>query len=225
LKAARTPLQWAAIALVPLTLAACGEAEPLAEESAGEAFLHERLAREHPLRASHEISVFCRRDRGARLACGSSVSGAGDPAAIRQRWAVDLDSSGRVTAARPVLPPEVPEPREQSDVALAAEEAEEAKARPRTTRPRGAQKRMEVVWFRITPRRRALVCIETGRGRRLFGATRTAVVSLKRAGLRLRFGRRSVLVTFRGSPSGARRHGIDIRPGKLRPLRSRSRRC
>lgn len=225
MRATGTSLHWAAIALVPLALAACGESEQLAEESAGEAFLQERLAREHPLRASYEIAVFCRRDRGSRLACGSSVSGAGDPTAIRQRWAVDLDSSGRVTAARPILPAKAPEPPEQSDVALATEEAEGAKARPRTTRPRGARRRMEVVWVRITPRRRALVCVETGRGRRLFGATRTAVVSLKRAHLRLKFRRRSVLVTVRGRPGAARRHGVDIRPGKLRPLRSRSRRC
>jgi hypothetical protein len=214
--------------LVSLALAACANSEPLAEESAGEAFLQERLEREHRSRAAHEIAVLCRRDEGRRLACGSSVSSSSDQAVIRQRWAVDLDSSGQVTAAQPVSPPEAPAPRERTRVALAAEEAEQAKApRRRADHPRRARRRMEIVWFRITPRRLALVCVETGRGRRLFGATRMAVVSLKTARLRLTLRRQWALVTVRGrtSAGGRRRHGVENRPGKLRPLRSRDRRC
>jgi hypothetical protein len=203
-------------------VAGCGASDPLAEESAGEAFVQDRLERLHPDRASYEIAVLCRETTGRRLWCGSSIVEPGSEAAIRQRWTVGLDRSGRVTEAQPVSTEGTPEQSAQERVAAAVAVTERAKRRTRRVR-----RPLEVVRFRITPRRRVLVCVDTGRKRRLFGMTRRAEVGLRSARLRLRLRRRSAVLTVQGRPRAVRGrpHGVDIRPGMLRPLRSRARPC
>jgi hypothetical protein len=214
---------WVAIVLV--VLAGCADSDPLAEETAGETFVQERLERLHPTRAPEEIAVLCREATGRRLSCGSSVTEPGTEAAVRQRWKVDLDRDGRVTEARPISTQGAPKPRErpaQARLALAVATTKGAKRRTRR-----ARRPLEVVRLRIAPRQRVLVCVDTGRGRRLFGMSRRAAVALRGARLRLRLRRRSAVLTVHGRPRAARGrpHGVDIRPGMLRPLRSRNRPC
>jgi hypothetical protein len=179
------------IALALVVLAGCADSDPLADETAGETFVQERLEHLHPERASYEIAVLCREATGRRLSCGTNV---GD--GVRQRWTVDLNGDGRVISARPVDSPKPAKRPTQPRVALAVA------ATKRPNRPK--RRRLEVVRLRIAPRQQVLVCVQTGRGRRLFGVTRKAAVSLRSARLRVR---------------------LDIRPEKLRPLRPRNRRC
>ena len=213
------------MAIALIVLAGCGDSDPLAEETAGETFVQGRLERLHPERSPDEIAVLCQEGVGRRLTCGSSVIEPGTEAAVRQRWMVDLDRAGRVTEARPISTVGAPRRRErpaQARLALAV-----AATKGAGRRGRRARSPVEVVRLRIAPRQRVLVCVDTGRGRRLFGATRTAAVSLKGARLRLRLRRRSALLTVQGRPRAVRGrpHGVDIRPGSLRPLRSRNRPC
>jgi hypothetical protein len=213
------------VAIVLIVLAGCGDSDPLAEETAGETFVQERLELLHPARAPDEIAVLCRETAGRRLSCGSSVADSVTEAAVRQRWAVDLDRSGLVTRARPISTEGSPKRRDrpaQARVALAVAATQGTKRRSRR-----ARSPVEVVRLRIAPRQRVLVCVDTGRGRRLFGATRTAAVSLRGARLRLKLRRRSALLTVQGRPRAARGrpHGVVIRPGTLRPLRPRNRPC
>jgi hypothetical protein len=213
-----TRSRWAA--LVVIVLAGCSDSDPLADETSGETFVQERLERLHPERRPEDIAVFCRETAGRRLSCGSSVSDPAGRAAVRQRWAVELEHSGRVTQARPTSTAEE-EDSAQARLAEAVAATERANRRRRR-----ARSPMEVVRLRIAPGQRVLVCVDTGRGRRLFGMTRTAAVSLRSARLRLRLRRRSALLTLHGRPRAARGrpHGVVIRPGELRPLR-RKRPC
>jgi hypothetical protein len=225
-----------ALVVVLLVVAGCADSDPRAEETAGETYLQERLERLHPSQGADDIAVLCRKSTSGRLSCGSSVS---DPtnyaAVIRQRWAVDLNPTGRVTGARVLSSEGAPNPSgrpPQTRLALDVAASEEANRRPARSRrkrsgARRARSRVEVVRLRIVPRQRVLVCVNTGRGRRLFAATRSAVVALRSARLRLRLRRGSALVTVHGRPNGVprRAHGVKIRPGMLRPLRSGDRPC
>jgi hypothetical protein len=208
LSSKRTAPSVAGVLLVALVGTGCSDSDPLADEAAGERYVQRQLERMHPSRAPHEIAVLCRETGSRALACGSMVIDARtDGAEVRQRWTVTLDRSRQITEARPIT-------------SRAASEDD-------PPRSRRVERRMEVVRLRMGPRRRVLICVDTGRGRRLFGTTRMAALSLKRARLRLEVRRRRPLIAVRGRPRAARGlpHGVDIRPGRLRPLRSRDRRC
>jgi hypothetical protein len=188
--------------LIALALTGCGESDQLAEEEAEEAYLQERLAREQPSQAPHEVAVLCREASPNRLSCGASV-GAATKAVSPPRWHVRLDRSERVPTAQPVGAPEPPKPNLP------------------------VRRRREVVRLSFPPPRRMRVCVNTALGRRLFGATRNATAPVKGAQVRLRIVRRSAVLSVRGRPSVAetRPHGVEIQPGRLRPLRPHDRRC
>jgi hypothetical protein len=71
------------------------------------------------------------------------------------------------------------------------------------------------------------VCVNTALGRRLFGTTLNATVSVKGAQVRLRIVRLSAVVSVSGGPSvaEARPHGAEIRPEGSGRFAPNDRRC
>jgi hypothetical protein len=225
-----------------ILLAGCGGSTGTAQEAAAEIYLHERLQRLSPSHASDDIVVLCRRRSGSGLSCGTLVA---DPsssdASIRQRWAINVDASGRIRGARLVssrreAPPGPPPELRRLLAADAAQAESDDRRRSLARRRTDAVRRtlasarkdgLPIVRVRIAPRRRMFVCIEDGAGRRRFEGTTSRVVTAEGRRLRLNLGSRDAVVTVDGEqvPIPTSPYGLDLRPGVPRTLAPQERPC
>jgi hypothetical protein len=217
-------------------LTACGGSNGQNQEAAGESYLQDRLERLFRSASSDEIVVLCR-EAGSGLACGTLVGeSASDEAAIRQRWRLSLDRSGKITAARLVSsqrdtpagpPPELRRVLEEDAAEAAAERRRDTRAREARTKARTPKRTRRWVQLRIVPRQPVFVCVVDGAGRRRISSIISRAVSFRGRRLRLNLGSRAALVTVNGRrleiPSSP--YGIDLRPDRPRPLGAGSLPC
>jgi hypothetical protein len=213
--------------------AGCGGSAVPRGEAVAETYLEKRLERRHSSRAPADVVVLCRADSGERQLCGTLVTdGIVENSAVRQRWAVTLDSAGRVTGARLLSSREdasgAPLPEVRYVLAKdAAVEATAARLRAARERRQARAAATARVHLSIVPTKPVYVCIVDGGGRRRFDRIATSPVRARGRRLTVTLGSPAARVTVDGRPVAipTSPYAFVVRPGVRRSVPLGARPC